>query len=279
MGEPAVPDSEPLHWSTSDVIDHVHHAHPDGYLPRERARPSITAIPTRFGFARYHRDEASSMYARLDSEVLNGHGFEAGFLMMVRPQFLGPQFKIAAHATAAAQSLDCLPDILAHAVYFALQIDQDDPPKSPKELGHGDVLRRVNKRPEWAAIGSALSAMTAGKPFKHLHALVNRSKHCDIVRPAIHFRTTDDGAEPYALEFEAFEHQVARSRPPERFERVRVLDLLDPEFERLSIATAETVYALCEWLGTQAAERGHPLPSLLTQRARVIANLSRPVSQ
>lgn len=266
---------ELLHWSTDDVIGHVHHAHPDGYLARERARPSIAAIATRFGFAAYHLNTALSTYEQLDTELLRGHGFEGGLRAIGRPHFLGLQAEIAAHATAAAQSLDCIPDILAHAVYFSLQIDQIDPPRSPREVDHGDVVTRLSRRQEWAAIGVALASVTAGEQFKHLHALVNRSKHCDIVRSSIYFRNTDDAAEPYALEFEGFQHQVERKGPPDAFERIPVQRLLAPEYARLSSATAATIWALCDWLGARAAERGHPVPSLLSQRARLAALLSR----
>lgn len=195
------------------------------------ARPCIRSLSDRQFYAAFHYQRAERTLARYVSTHLQSKDFidiSFGadedewnrFNIVIR--------KIGADLTACIQSLHALPDVLASAIYFSLQLNARFLPKPGRYVNHAFVADCLEKCPDLNEVYEPMKAAVAGSGFRHLAALANQSKHCSIVFPALSADLTGKRKKEYMLVFPVF--QTARSLFPQVF----VNDFLPPVHEHIS---------------------------------------------
>jgi hypothetical protein len=113
--------------------------------------------------------------------------------------------KAQAYVIALVQSLHSIPDIYAHAIYFALAIDKG--PKAFKEerfIGAASVRDKLDA-PDLKELRDLYASLFEEGGFKHLAAISNRSKHRSVVRPSLNEDYTGT-KDKVSLEFPGFNH-------------------------------------------------------------------------
>jgi hypothetical protein len=195
-------------------------------------RESTRSVLDRQAFARYHYHETLRLSKSFERTYLKKnllidlHGDPSG---RVRNAFDRYIVKAGAHATAAAQSIHAIPDILAHAVYFATGQNLGPNVLPERKVGLPSVTGGLRRQPEFQGVGDLLSSAQSGRLWKHLVALANVSKHRSVVRTSLNEDWTGTRKNHRELHFSHFE------REGERFPSVSVVALLGPEFDRLSL--------------------------------------------
>jgi hypothetical protein len=218
----------------------------------ELARPCLRSLSDRQFYARFHYQRAGRTMERYFREHLHSKGFieislgvdEAEwnrFNIVVR--------KLGADLTACVQSLHSIPDILASAVYYSLQLDKQFTPPPGRYVNHAFVSDGMAKLDPLRPLNTLLRSVVAGQGFKHLAALANQSKHYSIVFPALNVDLTGERKEQYMLAFPEF--TARRKVYPQTF----ILDLLPPIHEHLSRCVVQTGHTLNALLGAAQLKR------------------------
>src|SRR3989339_2034661 len=105
-------------WNHNDTYGLVRNAF--GQKQERLVRSSTQSVLDRQAFARYHFREVLRLSNTFERQHLKScsmiHTYDGG---PKREAFENYIIKIGAHATAAVQSIHAIPDILAHAIYFA----------------------------------------------------------------------------------------------------------------------------------------------------------------
>lgn len=195
-------------------------------------RESTRSVLDRQAFARYHYHEALRLSKSFERTYLTRnlmqdlHGDPTG---RVRNAFERYIVKAGAHATAAAQSIHAIPDILAHVIYFAAGQNLGPDTLPERKVALPSVIGRLRRQPAFAPVADLLSTAHSGGRWRHLAALANVSKHRSVVRTSLNEDWTGTRKNQRELHFSHFE------REGERFPSISVTSLLGPEFDRLSI--------------------------------------------
>lgn len=216
-----------------------------GEAQLELARPCLRSLSDRQFYARFHYQRADATLRRYVRVHLRDKSFvpialgadEAEwnrFNLVIR--------KLGADLVACVQSMHSLPDILASAVYYSLQLDRNAKPPPGRYVNHRFLLDELSNRREFSEIATFLRQAVSGSKFKHLAALANQAKHYSIVFPSLNADLTGERAKPYMVAFPEF--KTARATYPQVF----VADLLPPVHEQLSKAVVGTGHALNNYL-------------------------------
>jgi hypothetical protein len=211
---------------------------------------SARSINDRKNFASYHFREAMRLSAAFERRHLAGH---TTFLEIYaegaekkRRAFEWYMIKAGAHALAAVQCLHALPDILAHSIYFGAGQNLQPHALPDREISLQSVATALKRDRSFAALSSKLRRVQSGTGWRHLAAVANMSKHRSVIRSALNEDWT--GARHKVREL----HVTSFERGPDRFPAVSLRDLLEPEFDRLSIAIVE--------IGNELNQRLRSLP-------------------
>ena len=191
-------------WNEQETVNLVHRKH--GHLQRQLAEPSLRSLPKRLGYAYFHTREAKRHFDKNEQDVLQGRGFDAIHATEdARADHNIAQFAMAAHATAATQSLHSLADILAHALFYSLKLNLGVAPiLKERDITYDNVLTCIGQMPAYFAVSAAMQTIKNADTFSYLHALVNQSKHREVIGSGIWFDNTGADPEPYEFRFEAF---------------------------------------------------------------------------
>lgn len=223
----------------------------------ELARPCLRSLYDRQFYAQFHYQRAKRVlqtYARkhlhsknLFEVCLGGEGDDwARLNVEIR--------KVGADVVACIQSIHALPDILACAVYYSLQLDRVHLPARGRYVNHKFVVDCLEKHPDLAAVRVALHSAVTAADYKHLAALANQSKHYSIIFPALNEDQTGVRAERHTISIPAFK---AGDRA---FPSVLVSEFLPRVYEQMSRALVDTGCAL---LATLTAKQGQAHPGAL----------------
>ena len=215
----------------------------------ERARPCIRSLSDRQFYARYHYQRAEQTLSRYVRAHLQSKDFISvslgadpdeweRFNIVIR--------KLGADLTACIQSLHALPDVLASAVYYSLQLDKRFTPCKGRYVNHAFVTECLAQVPELASVRAELRATVHGPGFRHLAALANQSKHYSIVFPALNADLTGTRKKQYMLLFPEFKSSRAS------FPQALVAEFLPPVHEQLSRGVVLSGHALNEALRVAA---------------------------
>jgi hypothetical protein len=135
--------------------------------------------------------------------------------------------KAGAHSLAAVQSLHAIPDIFAHAVYFAAGQNLQPHAMKDPEISLPGVAACLKKDRRFAVLSAPLRSIQSGSDWSHLAAVSNVSKHRSVVRAAYNEDWTRKRAKVRELLVSAFE------RHGKPYPAVSLRELLEPEYERL----------------------------------------------
>jgi hypothetical protein len=83
---------------------------------------------------------------------------------------------VGAHLTACLESMDAVPDILAHAAYFSLAMDKSVR-LAPQEVNCRKLRALLNDDSQFVGIAAPFVEMLDCPKFLHLRAMCNRAKH------------------------------------------------------------------------------------------------------
>ena len=213
------------------------------------ARPCIRSLSDREFYARFHYQRAQRTLMRYVRTHLGSRDFiriSLGvdeddwnrFNIVIR--------KLSADLVACIQSLHAIPDILASAVYFSLQLNTCFQPKAGRYVNHAFVTKCLQEIKGYETVQEHLKAATAGEAAKHLGALVNQAKHYSIVFPALNADLTGKRTKQYMLAFPEF--KSGKKTYPQFF----VNDFLPPVHAQLSRSVVSTGNALNQVLSGAA---------------------------
>jgi len=136
--------------------------------------------------------------------------------------------KVGAHSVAAVQSLHAIPDIFAHAVYFASgQNLQPHAIKDESKIALKSVAECLEKDKRFAALSNPLRAIQSADRWGHLAAVSNMGKHRSIVRSVYNEDWTGTRSQRRELHVLAFEWHG------QRYPEVSLEQLLEPAHTKL----------------------------------------------
>lgn len=207
----------------------------------ELARPCIRSLSDRQFYSQFHYQRAEQTLKRYVRVHLKSKDF-ISISLGADPQewdrFNIVIRKLGADLTACIQSLHALPDVLASAVYYSLQLNNRFTPPRGRYVNHAFVMECLDKVPELAAIKAQLKEAVQVQGFKHLAALANQSKHYSIVFPALNADLTGTRKRQYMLVFPEFKSSRGS------FPQALVTDFLPPLHEQLSKSVVQLGHAL-----------------------------------
>lgn len=137
--------------------------------------------------------------------------------------------KAGAHATAAVQSLHAIPDILAHAVYFACGKNLEVNPLEEQKIALPTVVDVLKYDEVFKRLCPLLKNSQTGELWHHLAAISNLSKHRSVIRTALNESFSGSQKSYRELQFQAF------ARNEKYFASLSLQELLEPEYTRLSL--------------------------------------------
>lgn len=215
------------------------------------ARGSMRSVNDRKAFASYHYSEILRLTKTLERNHLSDLNT---FLEMhvegsenKQKAFERYMIKAGAHSIAAVQSLHALPDIFAHAIYFASGQNLQPHALAETEISNQNVATCLRKDASFKSLAAPLSAMQSGPGWSHLAAVCNMSKHRSVVRASYSEDWTGTRPNKRELQVSPF------ARNGKTFSAISLTDLLKPEYERLMsniIVIAHDLNACLRALGT-----------------------------
>jgi len=220
-----------------------------GQAQERLARESTRSVLDRQAFTRYHYQEAlrlSKTFERThltNSLLIDLHAQDGQRKRVAFEKYI---VKAGAHATASIQSLHAIPDILAHAIYFACGQNLGPNALQERDVTLPAVVGALKHDDAFRCLAPLLSSAQSGELWRHLAAVSNLSKHRSVVRTALNEDWTGTRKNFRELQFQSFE------RDGKYFATQSLQALLEPEYNRLSFLIITL---------------GHELDACLKQRA------------
>lgn len=195
------------------------------------AKESLRSVNDRKSYSSYHFSEAmrlsktferkhlSNTESLLEIYVDGAEDKQAAFERFI--------IEAGAHSVAAVQSLHAIPDIFAHAIYYATAQNLQENALAEHDICLPKVAERLKHEKNFATLSKQLSSMQSGAGWQHLAAASNMSKHRSIIRSTYTEDWSGIKAEHRELCISAFKwrknHHPAKS----------LRELLEPEYNRL----------------------------------------------
>lgn len=205
-----------------------------GVAQEQLTSQSTRSVNDRKSFAYDHFAEAMRLSRDFDrkhlSDVktllrLNVQGSEKK-----RRAFENYMIKAGAHSLAAVQSIHALPDILAHATYFATGQNLESHALADRDIALLGVSGTLKRDHRFSALSAPLSELQSGSGWRHLAAVCNMSKHQSVVRSTLSEDWTGTRLNHRELHISSFmRHGV-------HYAGISMKDLLEPEYDRVSNA-------------------------------------------
>jgi hypothetical protein len=192
---------------------------------------STRSVNDRKAFSSYHFTEAM----RLSKEFEKKHLGEVATTLEIHVAgaerkhvaFERYMVKAGAHSIAAVQSLHAIPDIFAHAVYFATGQNLGPKALAESEISLPRVVSCLKQNRQVPTLSSQLALLQSGEAWSHLAAVANMSKHRSVVRATYSEDWTGTRARVRELHITAFERQG------KKYAAKSLRDLLEPEHDRI----------------------------------------------
>jgi hypothetical protein len=225
-----------------------------GTAQQRLARESMRSVLDRRAFASYHYIEAVRLTRAFERKYLEGsllidlYGQDGDRKRNAFEKYI---LKAGAHATAAVQSIHAVPDILAHAIYFASGQNLRPEPPEDKDISLPFVARHLKSDPRFQSLAPLLAKAQSGSSWKHVAALSNLSKHRTLVRAALSEDWSGTRKNLRELQFKSCEYH---GKP---YPTISLQALMEPEHHRLSIAILALGHELNACLHRDAAQAQH----------------------
>ncbi len=216
-------------WNLKETYNLIESLH--GAASESFARESLRSVLDRQAFVRFHYQELVRLTKLFEKNYIKRnlfvdlHASPGGRTREAFERFI---IKVGAHATAAVQGIHALPDLLAHAIYFSTGHDFQDDPKKEKTANLRWVAEKLKKTSEYEHLSLMLFETQEGVAWEHLAALSNSSKHRSLIRTSLNEDWTGNKPRKRELQFTHFKKEQ------KQYPSIAVLDLIEPEFDRLS---------------------------------------------
>jgi len=135
--------------------------------------------------------------------------------------------KAGAHSLDAVQSLHAIPDIFAHALYFASGQNLRSNALDESKVSLPSVAICLKRDPRFKTLSSPLQSIQSGRGWSHLAAVSNMGKHRSVVRASYNEDWTGKRTKVRELQVSDFK------RNGKHYPAVGLRDLLEPEYERI----------------------------------------------
>lgn len=196
-------------------------------LTRESAR----SVTDRQAFSSYHFAEAMRLskaferkYLRDTRTILEIHAQGAEKNEQAFQVFM---VRAGAHSLAAVQSLHAIPDIFAHAIYYAAGQNLQPYALDDSKVAVQSVASCLKRDSRFAPLSTSLKSIQSGSGWQHLAAVSNMSKHRSVVRAAYNEDWTGTRPAHRELQVSAF------VRNKKSYPAIALRELLEPEYERI----------------------------------------------
>lgn len=194
-------------------------------------RDSARSVTDRQAFSSYHFAEAM----RLSKAFERKHLGDTKTMLEIHAQgaekkeqaFQVFMVRAGAHSLAAVQSLHAIPDIFAHAIYYAAGQNLQPYALDDSKVAVQSVALCLKRDSRFAPLSTALKSIQSGSGWQHLAAVSNMSKHRSVVRAAYNEDWT--GTRPALRELQV----SAFVRNGKSYSAVALRELLEPEYERI----------------------------------------------
>jgi hypothetical protein len=205
-----------------------------GREQEQLARECTRSINDRKSFASYHFAEVKRLTKAFEGRHLAG----ARTLLQIhtrgaekkRAAFEHYMIKVGAHAIAAVQSIHAIPDIVAHAIYFAAGQNLQPNALLERNIALPGVARILKKDHSFCSLSKPLQALQSGDGWSHLSAVSNIGKHRNVVRSALSEDWSGKRASFRELHISSFRHDGVS------YASKSLQGLLEPEYNRLVTA-------------------------------------------
>lgn len=221
-------------WDIEETREHIRRLFGDDQL--ELAKPCLRSVVDRQTYARIHLQDAK---AKIDSYTQTALQDASLFDVTFGDSEAWVEFNIflrevGAHLTACVQSIHAVPDILAHAIYYSLGLNQATGALKARDVCAGSVLRLLRRERQLSAITALLESLVSTDTFAHLAALANQAKHRSIVFPSLDEDLTGTRKKRHMVLFPAFVYDDGS------FPQVFADDFISVEYERFSRCVVDT---------------------------------------
>ncbi len=195
-----------------------------GVEQSEALRLHLDSISTRRDYVFYHYYEAIDRIQKIldigDDEISLFTRIVGSNL--ASQEYRKNQFEAGAHIVACLQSMHSTWDILAHAIYHAVGMNLDRQMLiRPNKICLAEVASKLSGITGMESTSSLLKEMSADPDFVYINAVVNQSKHRNVIAPTLNADMS--GARNHQLMFAPFE------RDGKFFEARTVKELLERE--------------------------------------------------
>ncbi len=178
-----------------------------GQAQLELARPCLKSVCDRQDYARYHYQEVNRLVDQFAEKYLNDKPLLWVLGANTNEQWAFEELmtQLGAHTIACIQSIHSIPDILAHAFYFSLRLNQVTVLDESK-INANSVRKLLEQDPKFQDLVRALKQLTTEGQYKHLRALCNHSKHRSIIQPLLNEDWTGTRANRHEVRFSSFQY-------------------------------------------------------------------------
>jgi len=191
-------------WDLIALRDEVKRSH--GEDMARKTYQCIQSLAIRQDYMKYHYWEAK----RLLSDTLSTTDsltIAAEYIFGVTPEkyyaFHQKRMQAEANLLALLQCVHASYDHLGHVLYFALNFDANPNQRTDE---HRISIHHVSSKLPAGPLKGAVNSLIADKTMKHVAALVNKSKHRNIVHTPVAVDCTDD-KQPHGLRFTRFQYK------------------------------------------------------------------------
>lgn len=203
-----------------------------GKEQRELLSPCLKTIEEKEFYATYHCNEVE----RLINEELKGIAPDNHKLINLiddtgemNKKVVLVVRKARAHIIACLQSLHSLADVLAHVIYFALNMDNDTGTKiDSKKIYASSVSGKLNLISGANSLKTVFDSLIKDDGFRYLSAIVNCSKHRNLINTNF-WINLNPNKEYSANGLEFFEFKIKE----DNYAQKRVIEFIKNEHSRI----------------------------------------------
>lgn len=191
--------SKPQGWNLRALRDNVERVH--GRNQASLTSTCSQSIVKRLGYMKYHYQEADRLVNARLKEAASDDVLMKFVILGMEPEsedFHERRFHAEAHLIAFMQSGHAILDTLGHVLYYPMKFDRPQPSKVALHTVHPLL-------PEGPLKGLGQNLLDDPE-LKHLAALVNVSKHRNVVEASISVSFVEDEM-PHGMKFQGFNYK------------------------------------------------------------------------
>ena len=159
------------------------------------------------------------------------------------PNLSEARFQAEAHMIAASQALHSTADIMAHAVYWALNLPSLPEPPNLDTLNLGVMLRQLRRLQVAESVRVAMENVEDLSEFIYLNAYVNTTKHRSLVKANFTAHLDPNDNPQQGMLIKPFEHKGRQ------FSEKWAKQFLFEEKKRVAEAVVNIGYAVDAYIG------------------------------